>query len=240
MAFRKLDQLVPEFNAFLLKNGAGLDGLTPEEGAEFLGARLFGRWKSGAPIDITPLKDNPTLGQDPLQNNNFSFNFQNPDDQTDQTRCPFAAHIRKGNPRADLEVTLGVSTATKRMIRQGIAFGPEVTEEENKESKTIHERGLAFVSYQSIISNGFSFVQKAWVNTTTFPPKKLNPDGSPLSPGFDPIIGQADGAARSMVGFDPKAQGNSLSLPNEFVVTKGGEYFFVPSITALMEVIATI
>ena len=79
----------------------------------------------------------------------------------------------------------------------------------------------------------------AWVNTVTFPPKK-NPDGSVLSPGFDPIIGQADNAARTMVGFDPKAQANTLNLTNEWVISRGGEYFFVPSITALMEVIATV
>jgi hypothetical protein len=47
LAFGKLKQYVPEFNAFLLKNGTGFDGLNAKEGAEFFGARLVGRWKSG-------------------------------------------------------------------------------------------------------------------------------------------------------------------------------------------------
>jgi len=235
LAFRKLNQLVPEFNSFLLHNGTGLDGMTPQEGADFLGARLVGRWKSGAPIDIATLKDDPALGADPERNNDFNFSFTNPDDQTDQTRCPFAAHIRKAYPRQDLEKFVNIDK--NRIIRQGCPFGPELTHEETHEGRTLQERGLAFACYQSVLANGFSFIQKSWVNTTTFPPKQ-NPDGSTLSPGFDPLIGQAGSNTRSMVGFDPKAQGNSLSLPAEFVVSRGGEYFFVPSIRALKEVFA--
>jgi Dyp-type peroxidase family len=160
LAFRKWNQLVPKFNLFLKQNGANLDGMTPEEGANFLGARLIGRWMSGAPIDMTPLKDDPILAKDPEQNNNFHYSFTNPDDQTDQTRCPFATHIRKAFPRQDLEKIRAGIIDKNRIIRQGCPFGPEVTDEENYESKTIHERGLGFVSYQSVLSNGFSFIQK--------------------------------------------------------------------------------
>ena len=45
LAFRHLSQLVPEFNTFLEKNA--IPGLPPNDGAELLGARLMGRWKSG-------------------------------------------------------------------------------------------------------------------------------------------------------------------------------------------------
>ena len=46
LAFRYLFQLVPEFDTFLKKNP--IPGLPPAEGSELLGARLVGRWKSGA------------------------------------------------------------------------------------------------------------------------------------------------------------------------------------------------
>ena len=47
LAFRHFSQLVPEFNTFLSKNALKDPGLTPEQGSEFLAARLMGRWKSG-------------------------------------------------------------------------------------------------------------------------------------------------------------------------------------------------
>jgi deferrochelatase/peroxidase EfeB len=108
---------------------------------------------TGAPIDITPLADDPSLGADPLRNNNFDFSTDH-----SQDRCPFAAHIRKTDPRSDLALLGG--TTIRRIWRQGIPFGPEVTDEERQQAKTVHPRGLLFACYQSSIDNGFSFVQQ--------------------------------------------------------------------------------
>jgi hypothetical protein len=55
-------------------------------------------------------------------------------------------------------------------------------------------------------------------------------------PGLDPIIGQSNDANPVMTGIDPKNPVTPLSLPDEakqWVVSKGGEYFFSPSIPAL-------
>jgi hypothetical protein len=61
---------VPEFNGYLsanaVQNAAG--SLTQAQGAELLGARMFGRWKSGAPIDLTPTVDDPSEWDIPVQN----------------------------------------------------------------------------------------------------------------------------------------------------------------------------
>ena len=90
LVYRHLDQLVPEFNAFKLKHHLFPLDLPVEEGAELLGARMVGRWKSGepflslkyvhskylglgAPTDLTPLVDDRELGRDPLRNNLFDF-----------------------------------------------------------------------------------------------------------------------------------------------------------------------
>lgn len=60
-----------------------------------------------------------------------------------------------------------------------------------------------------------------------------------MVPGFDPIIGQtnADGP-RTTLGIQPQSQSTDTTLPTEWVVPKGGEYFFTPSIPALKNTFA--
>lgn len=231
LSFRYLSQLVPEFNGFLKQQA--IKGLPQDQGAELLGARLVGRWKSGAPVDVTPAVDDPDLGKDPARNNDFSYNAVFPDDQVTQDRCPFAAHVRKTNPRRDLGNFGG--TELKRIIRSGIPFGPEVSADEAKAGKTSQDRGLLFVSYQSNIGNGFKFIQESWANAPSFPPKPNGP-----VPGFDPIVGQLGQNTDptilfQMSGSDPNNQSTNLTLPTQWVVPKGGEYFFSPSIPALKD-----
>lgn len=226
LSFRYLFQLVPEFDEFKKQNP--IPGVSPELGSELLGARLIGRWKGGAPVDVTPTQDDPALGADPSRNNNFRYEF--PGDKLTQDRCPFAAHIRKTNPRADLEdLTPPISNESHRIIRQGIPFGPEVSAGEAASQKTTLRRGLLFVAYQSNIMNGFQFLQKNWANNPAFPFDK------PVNlPGFDAIIGQASNpASRTLTGTNPSSQSSELALPAQWVVPKGGEYFFSPSIPAL-------
>jgi Dyp-type peroxidase family len=236
MVFRRLKQLVPEFDQYQLTQAATL-GMDPV----LLGARLVGRWKSGAPIDLTPAQDDTTMGPDPQRNNNFDFS----DDQGDR-KCPFGAHIRKTNPRADfgLADNAGVDPQTKsvdphRIMRAGIPFGPEVSVAEAANGKTTTDRGLMFVCYQTSIPNQFEFVQIKWANNPGFIFGKKHPDGSPVAVGFDPIIGQNATPPRARTMDEPVPNyptGNvrsSLNEPNDFIVPTAAGYFFVPSIEAL-------
>jgi len=53
-------------------------------------------------------------------------------------------------------------------------------------------------------------------------------------PGFDAIIGQAgNGGPRNVDIKGGNDDAGKLSLPVEWVVSRGGEYFFSPSIPAL-------
>ena len=95
------------------------------------------------------------------RNNNFAFAGE----ITSSLRCPFAAHVRKTNPRNDLEAappSVGgpFSVQPRRIMRRGIQFGPELTAAEKASGKTIHGRGLLFNCYQTSISNGFQFLQQ--------------------------------------------------------------------------------
>jgi|HubBroStandDraft_6_1064221.scaffolds.fasta_scaffold73219_2 Dyp-type peroxidase family len=236
MVFRRLKQLVPEFDQYQLTQAATL-GMDPV----LLGARLVGRWKSGAPLALTPSQDDSTMGPDPQRNNNFDFS----DDQGER-RCPFGAHIRKTNPRADfgLPNNVGVDPQSTdvdphRIIRAGIPFGPEVSVAEAANGKTATDRGLLFVCYQTSIPSQFEFVQIKWANNTGFIFGKKHPDGTPVTVGFDPIIGQNGSLNRARTTDEPVPNyptGNvrsTLNEPNDFIIPTAAGYFFVPSIEAL-------
>ncbi|KAK7437242.1 dye-decolorizing heme-containing peroxidase [Stygiomarasmius scandens] len=232
LVFRQLQQKVPEFSKYVQDHALNVPGLTEEENADLFGARLIGRWKSGAPIDLAPLRDDPDLGANNQMNNNFTFAHPEVpgfDISTNQTFCPFSAHIRKTRPRADF----GTEAAnTHHIIRAGTPYGPEVTDEETASGKSSTdpslERGLAFVAYQSDIPNGFEFMQEIWVDNFNF--FKANT-------GVDPIIGRQQGSAadalRNITGTNPLDFTEVFTLDLDFVVSRGGEYFFSPPISAL-------
>jgi len=233
LAFRKLRQFVPEFNDWIKTHPIKGPGLSPEQGSDLLGARLVGRWKSGAPVVRNPTKDNTAEGKDDKPHkfvNNFDYSTD-----PGQAKCPFAAHLRKMNPRASFPGSIAVRE--RRISRQGIPYGPEVDEYEKGACLTMHDRGLLFACYQSNLSLGFNFLQKIWANRPDFP-KPLDKSGDPPS-GFDALIGQTDplkpGDKRFVQGSDPgNLTAKPLDLPSQpFVVPLGGEYFFSPSITAL-------
>ncbi|KAJ7037240.1 fungal peroxidase [Mycena alexandri] len=225
LVFRQLKQLVPEFNKFLADNPIVEPGLTQEQGSDLLGARMVGRWKSGAPVVLSPMFDDPALGADDNRNNNFTFAEpgQSQSNLTDQSKCPLSAHIRKTRPRADLGLPEN-STSFHHIVRAGIPYGPEVTPDETSSNTTEIERGLAFVAYQSNIMNGFQFLQEFWANNQKFIQRGV---------GFDPIIGAAGGAERPVNGLDPTGPVRNFTLSTDFVVSRGGEYFFAPSLSAI-------
>ncbi|KAJ7885150.1 fungal peroxidase [Mycena olivaceomarginata] len=252
LVFRQLEQLVPEFNKFLTDNPIVEDGLTAQQGSDLLGARMVGRWKSGAPIDLAPLFDDPALGADPHPQQQLHFRTRGlcPRHQPDEVcsthnylcsantcnelRCPFSAHIRKTRPRADLGTP---EETVHHIMRAGIPYGPEVSDAEAASSTTSTERGLAFVAYQSNIGNGFRFLQQTWANSANFVHAGV---------GVDPVIGALAGAQRVVTGLDPTdftkattlTTGTTINvdcvpLHTDFVVSRGGEYFFSPSLSAL-------
>ena len=71
-------------------------GPTPRTGDEEkrLGAKMVGRWQSGAPLALCPDHDDPELGADPKRNNRFLYA-----DDLGGFRCPAGAHARRANPR---------------------------------------------------------------------------------------------------------------------------------------------
>ena len=84
------------------------------------------------------------------------------------------------------------------------------------------ERGLAFVFVGAHLARQFEFVQSEWMKDGAF----VGARGE-----RDPIAGPNDGQCPFTIPQQPirrRLQG----LPR-FVVTRGGEYFFAPSLRAL-------
>lgn len=228
MVFRRLEQKVPEFRRFVAEQAArlGMD-------RELLAARMVGRWRSGTPLELVPLRDDSRLGGDDKRNNDFEFG-----DDRFQQKCPYAAHIRKVYPRDD---TAGEAEVQRhRIIRAGIPFGLELAP---GETTTRQSRGLMFVCYQTSIERQFEYIQKNYANNPEFVTGKRRPNGGTVAPGYDPIIGQAPGNdARQMDEPYPNyPAGNrrtTLVVPKQFVVLTAAAYFFMPSISALRTVLS--
>ena len=113
VVFRKLHTRVAAYRRYLREKAA-----TREEEA-LLGAKMVGRWQSGAPLALSPEQDDPELGADPQRNNDFLYG-----DDLRGFKCPAGAHARRANPRDALEHEGSVDVRLHRMIRRGTSYGP--------------------------------------------------------------------------------------------------------------------
>jgi deferrochelatase/peroxidase EfeB len=184
---------------------------TPHE-EELLAAKMMGRWRSGAPLALSPGNDDPELGANPFRNNNFLFA-----DDPLGLKTPTGSHIRRANPR---DASVAGAVRLHRMIRRGTAYGAPLPEGVLEDDSA--DRGIVFVFIGSHIKRQFEFVQSEWVNDSTF---------IGASRERDPVSGANDGAGTFIIPRRPirrRLQG----LPR-FVVTRGGEYCFIPGLRAL-------
>jgi Dyp-type peroxidase family len=207
VAFRKLHQRVAVFRQFLKANASG------PEGEELVAAKMMGRWRSGAPLALCPLHDDPELGGDRRRNNAFLFK----EDDAIGYRTPCGSHIRRMNPR-DSDVA-GV-VRIHRMIRRGTSYGPSLPDGVLEDDGL--ERGLMFAFVGANLGRQFEFVQSEWMN-----------DGSFFGGGAtkDPVAGSNSGA--DAYRFPKRPVAMRLKGLSRFVVTRGGEYCYLPGLRAL-------
>ncbi|MGX5185830.1 Dyp-type peroxidase [Streptomyces avermitilis] len=205
VAFRKLHTRVADFRQYLR------DRAKDPADEELLAAKFVGRWPSGAPLALTPDKDDPELGADPARNNAFMYG-----DDPEGLKCPVGSHARRMNPR-DAVVTGEVRL--HRMIRRGTTYGPPLPKGVLEDDGA--DRGIMFAFVGAHLDRQFEFVQRQWVNDGKF-------IGSPAE--RDPLIGVNDDG-----GFTVPRQPirrRFKGLP-PFVVNRGGEYCFMPGLSAL-------
>jgi Dyp-type peroxidase family len=210
LAFRKLHQRVAAFRQYLRAQSSSAD----EE--ELLAAKVVGRWRSGAPLVLCPERDDPALGADPSRNNNFLYH----DDDPRGLLCPVGSHIRRANPRDGFKEELIGVNRLHRMIRRGTSYGPPLPTGVGQDDGA--ERGTVFIFVGAHLKRQFEFVQTQWVNGGVFL-------GAPDEK--DPLVGSNDGSGTFTIPRSPVRR-RMHGLPR-FTVTRGGEYCFVPSLSAL-------
>jgi Dyp-type peroxidase family len=204
MAYRRLEEHVGRFREFLRQYGQ-----TPQE-QELVAAKLMGRWRSGAPLVLSPDRDDVALGADPQRNNDFTYKQQDPYGYA----VPLGSHIRRMNPR-----DTAANMNRHRLIRRGATYGSYLPEDAPDDGV---ERGIAaFVICASLVRQ-FEFAQNVWTNDRNF---------HELGNERDPIIGTQDGTLDFKIPTRPIRK-TIRGLP-AFTTVRGGAYFFLPGIKAL-------
>ena len=210
VGLRKYQSRVGAFNRFLHEHGR------TERERELLAAKLVGRWRSGAPLTLAPTLDDPALGADPQRNNDFNYV-----DDPHGRQVPLGSHIRRMNPR-DTNFTRLTDVNVHRIIRRGTTYGapydPNATSEQDDEVP----RGVYFLFISAKAMATIEFLQQEWINDGNF---------MDLGDERDPIVGlQEDGATFTIPKQPVRRRIHGIQT---FNVLRGGEYFFMPSLSAL-------
>lgn len=208
LGFRKVHTRVAAFRRFLRDNA------TDTMSEELLAAKMVGRWRGGAPLDVAPDADDPELGNDLARTNRFDY-AGDPGGH----RCPLGAHVRRMNPRAS-ELAVMSDVKLHRIVRHGATYGPPLADGVYDDDGC--ERGIFFIFLSARAPETFEFLKSEWINNGNF---------VGLSREMDPIAGANDGAGTFTIPKRPIRR--RLAGLERFTVTRGGEYAFMPSISAL-------
>ncbi|HEX4737743.1 MAG TPA: hypothetical protein VH331_09285 [Allosphingosinicella sp.] len=247
MTWRKLQEDVAAFDAYVADQAARyarMFSLEQEEAEQTVRAKLVGRWSDGVPLLAAPTypawqkfnadlaaaqaaKDKARLAQIALQFT--SFNYRK--DPTGAV-CPITSHLRRGNPRDMLDPHFAAKPSSwdgsalvnrRRILRRGLPYGPYLPGAETGAG----ERGIIFMAVCASLFRQFEFVQQQWIQY-----------GLDFNAGSDtcPVVGNHDDGAKMVIPADPQgANGRPFLCARipQFVEPRGGDYFFIPSMTAL-------
>ncbi len=231
MVYRKLHENVSAFNTLLDEQSKSFPG-----GKDLLAAKLAGRWAdNGAPVVDAPDKISKQAWDKKFKASNkeekdamlSDYNFN---DDIDGAKCPLSAHVRRINPRGSLEFgesgafeRPGALVDRRRMLRRGLPYG-------KVEDKTRDDgnHGIIFMVINADIERQFEFVQQQWINyANDF--KEGNDKEALLGNHNDQCPSKV---VLQVVKNSEKPPHFVTNIPR-LVETRGGDYFFIPSMTAL-------
>lgn len=221
---------------------------------ERAGAMVIGRYRNGTPVFAGVAALDDTLVPTPLGHAN-DFEYGTADAKG--LACPFHAHTRRMNPRGELS-RLGCGRAepdprqqspqverTYCIARRGVPYGSvdsaalakrnEYQEDDfapyggahaDPASRPGEDRGVLFMSFQADLENYEILADSA--NDRNF----IAPASTRLQ-GIDPVIGRESVRFRQDWPRPPKGERATRFLFRDYVVSRGGAYFFAPSLEFL-------
>lgn len=232
-AFRVLAQDVSGFHDFLERGAEQLerhpgaaallaDGEAHRWGSEraalreLVAAKLVGRWRTGVPLERSP---DTAFPQPPIPESELDdFGYST---DGDGARCPLGSHIRRSNPR-DARIVQRSTGHTRRIVRRGMPYGPPFDTDDP--STHGEERGLLGNFLCASLIAQFEALQYDWLNLGIQDPR--------ITGTNDPLVGTND-EAFSRFSFPVGDDVVHLDGFPRFVTTRGGAYFFLPSVPAL-------
>jgi hypothetical protein len=211
-----------------------------------MAAKFVGRWRdNGAPLvnahDATSKLQwdadfaKASVDEKDAMLSNFTY-----DDDMSGARCPLSGHMRRVNPRASLEIkagtcpgqflrnegafdTPGALANRRRILRRGLPYGDSAKRDTDQ-----GDHGVIMMMLNADIGRQYEFVQQQWVNYGNDFREANDKDvilGNRSKHVPNSVIHQADPE-----GDAPPRFVRNIPL---LVETRGGDYFFVPSLTAL-------
>lgn len=236
MAYRKLHENVAAFSAFITETAAhfgavfGIDD--PDDAAELLKAKMAGRWSDGVPVSLAPtISEWRALKGAWSERSDFAYR-----DDPEGVKCPIASHLRRVNTRDSMDPTGGddnpanrrgsVLNNRRRILRRGLPYG------DSSPGADADERGIVMLIVCASLFRQFEFVQQQWINYGL--DARAGNDSCPLAGNHAPA-GAMGPKAKFIIPSDRKSGRPPFIVEGipQFVETRGGEYFFVPSMTAL-------
>ena len=210
VVLRKYESRVGAFNDFVKAHADS------EEEEERLAAKMFGRWRSGAPLILSPERDDEALGADPARNNGFDFS-----EDPRGLVCPHAAHMRRLNPR-DSALTILTDVNIHRIIRRSSTFGPKWSRDVTPADDAKGDRGIFFIFISARAYDTIEFFQQEWINRGNF---------IDLGAERDPVVGLHETPGTFTMPASPVRR--RVDGVTTFNRLRGGEYLFMPSLSAL-------